>query len=106
MYKSNDMRLCQFKFKLPEELIAQYPAPYRDEAKMMVLHRKTGEIEHMLLPELVQYFDEGDLFVFNDSKVFPARLWGYKEKTNALIEVFLLRELTNLKDRDHDLVAS
>ena len=95
MYKSNDMRLCQFKFKLPEELIAQYPAPYRDDAKMMVLHRKTGEVEHKLLPELVQYFDEGDLFVFNDSKVFPARLWGYKEKTNALIEVFLLRELNH-----------
>lgn len=95
MYKSNDMRLCQFKFRLPEELIAQYPAPYRDEARMMVLHRKTGEIEHKTLPELVNYFDEGDLFVFNDSKVFPARLWGHKEKTNALIEVFLLRELNH-----------
>ena len=95
MYKSNDMRLCQFKFKLPEELIAQYPAAYRDEARLLVLHRKTGEIEHKLLPELVQYFNEGDLFVFNDTKVFPARLWGYKEKTNALIEVFLLRELNH-----------
>lgn len=95
MYKSNDMRLCQFKFRLPEELIAQYPAPYRDEARLMVLHRKSGEIEHKTLPELVAYFDEGDLFVFNDSKVFPARLWGHKEKTNALIEVFLLRELNH-----------
>ena len=95
MYKSNDMRLCQFKFRLPEELIAQYPAPYRDEARMMVLHRKSGEIEHKTLPELVTYFNEGDLFVFNDSKVFPARLWGHKEKTNALIEVFLLRELNH-----------
>jgi S-adenosylmethionine:tRNA ribosyltransferase-isomerase len=95
MYKTNDMRLCQFKFKLPEELIAQFPASYRDEARLMVLHRKSGEIEHKTLPELVQYFEEGDLFVFNDSKVFPARLWGHKEKTNALIEVFLLRELNH-----------
>ena len=95
MYKSNDMRLCQFRFKLPDELIAQFPAPYRDEARMMVLHRKSGEIEHKRLPELVEYFEEKDLFVFNDSKVFPARLWSHKEKTNALIEVFLLRELSH-----------
>jgi S-adenosylmethionine:tRNA ribosyltransferase-isomerase len=98
------MRLCQFKFRLPEELIAQYPAPYRDEARLMVLHRKTGEIEHKLLPELVNYFDEGDLFVFNDTKVFPARLWGHKEKTNALIEVFLLRELHH-KNRYWDVLV-
>ena len=104
MYKSNDMRLCQFKFKLPEEQIAQFPASYRDEARMMVLHRKTGEIEHKTLPELVNYFDEGDLFVFNDSKVFPARLWGHKEKTNALIEVFLLREL-NHRNRYWDVLV-
>jgi len=95
MYKSNDMRLCQFKFRLPEELIAQYPASYRDEARLMVVHRKTGEIEHKMISDLVGYFDEGDLFVFNDTKVFPARLWGHKEKTNALIEVFLLRELSH-----------
>lgn len=95
MYKSNDMRLCQFRFKLPEELIAQYPAPYRDDARLMVLHRKSGEIEHKRLQEMVDYFDEGDLFVFNDTKVFPARLWSHKEKTNALIEVFLLRELNH-----------
>ena len=104
MYKSNDIRLCQFRFKLPEELIAQYPAPYRDDARLMVLHRKTGEIEHKTLPEMVNYFDEGDLFVFNDSKVFPARLWGRKEKTNALIEVFLLREL-NHKTRYWDVLV-
>lgn len=104
MYKSNDMRLSQFKFELPEELIAQYPASYRDDARLMVLHRKTGEIEHMTLPELVNYFDEGDLFVFNDTKVFPARLWGHKEKTNALIEVFLLREL-NHKNRYWDVLV-
>ena len=95
MYKSNDMKLSQFKFRLPEEQIAQFPASYRDEARLMVLHRTTGEVEHKTLAELVNYFDEGDLFVFNDSKVFPARLWAHKEKTNALIEVFLLRELNH-----------
>ena len=104
MYKSNDMRLCQFRFKLPEELIAQFPAPYRDDARLMVLHRKSGEVEHKKLSEMIQYFDEGDLFVFNDSKVFPARLWGRKEKTNALIEVFLLREL-NHKTRYWDVLV-
>ena len=104
MYKSNDMKLSQFRFRLPEELIAQFPSPYRDEARLMVLHRKTGEIEHKTLPELVQFFDEGDLFVFNDSKVFPARLWGHKEKTNALIEVFLLREL-NHRNRYWDVLV-
>ena len=104
MYKSNDMKLSQFKFKLPEELIAQYPASYRDEARMMVLHRKTGEIEHKKVTDLVDYFDEGDLFVFNDTKVFPARLYAHKEKTNALIEVFLLREL-NHKSRYWDVLV-
>ena len=104
MYKTNDMRLCQFRFKLPEELIAQFPAPYRDDARLMVLHRKTGEIEHKSLSDLIEYFDEGDLFVFNDSKVFPARMWGRKEKTNALIEVFLLREL-NHKNRYWDVLV-
>ena len=92
MYKANDMKLSQFKFKLPEELITQFPAAYRDDARLLVLHRKTGEVEHKMVTDTVQYFDEGDLFVFNDSKVFPARLWGHKEKTNAIIEVFLLRE--------------
>ena len=95
MYKANDMKLSQFRFKLPEELIAQFPNPYRDDSRMLVLHRKTGDIEHKEVSDLVQYFDEGDLFVFNDTKVFPARLWGHKEKTNALIEVFLLRELSH-----------
>ncbi|MBR5678532.1 MAG: S-adenosylmethionine:tRNA ribosyltransferase-isomerase [Paludibacteraceae bacterium] len=98
------MKLSQFRFRLPEELIAQFPSPYRDEARLMVLHRKTGEIEHKTLPELVQFFDEGDLFVFNDSKVFPARLFGHKEKTNALIEVFLLREL-NHRNRYWDVLV-
>ena len=104
MYKSNDMKLSQFKFKLPEELIAQFPASYRDEARMLVLHRKTGEIEHKKVTDLVEYFDEKDLFVFNDTKVFPARLFAHKEKTNALIEVFLLREL-NHKSRYWDVLV-
>jgi S-adenosylmethionine:tRNA ribosyltransferase-isomerase len=95
MYKTNDMKLSQFKFKLPDELIAQFPASYRDDARLLVLHRKTGVVEHKTMKDLVQYFEEGDLFVFNDSKVFPARLYGHKEKTNALIEVFLLRELNH-----------
>ena len=89
------MKLSQFRFKLPDELIAQDPAPYRDDARLLVLHRKTGAIEHKMVTDMVQYFEEGDLFVFNNTKVFPARLYGHKEKTNALIEVFLLRELNH-----------
>ncbi|MGM9837971.1 MAG: tRNA preQ1(34) S-adenosylmethionine ribosyltransferase-isomerase QueA [Paludibacteraceae bacterium] len=95
MYKTNDVKLSQFRFKLPEELMAQYPTPYREDARLMVLHRQTGEIEHKTVSETAQFFDEGDLFVFNDTKVFPARLYGKKEKTNANIEVFLLRELNH-----------
>lgn len=87
------MKLSQFKFRLPEELIAQYPAERRDESRMMVLHRKTGEIEHRVFKEILEYFNEKDVMVFNDTKVFPARLYGNKEKTGARIEVFLLREL-------------
>lgn len=95
------MKLSQFKFKLPDDKIALYPRTYdpetklynRDEAKLMVVHRKTGEIEHRLFKDIIEYFDEGDAFVFNDTQVFPARLYGNKEKTGAKIEVFLLREL-------------
>ncbi len=87
------MKLSQFKFKLPEEKIAQYPAPHRDECRMMVLHRKTGEIEHKTFKDILDYFDENDVFVFNDTKVFPARHYGKKEKTHARLAVFLLREL-------------
>lgn len=87
------MKLSQFKFKLPEELIAQEPAAQRDESRLMVVNRKTGEIEHKIFKDVISYFDEGDVFVFNDTKVFPARLDGNKEKTGARIEVFLLREL-------------
>lgn len=87
------MKLSQFKFRLPDELIAQYPSPQRDECRLMVVHRKTGEIEHCIFKDILRYFDEGDMMVFNDTKVFPARLYGNKEKTGACIEVFLLREL-------------
>lgn len=87
------MKLSNFKFKLPDELIAQYPTPGRDECRLMVLDRKTGDISHHLFKDILNYFDEGDVMVFNDTKVFPARLYGNKEKTGARIEVFLLREL-------------
>ena len=87
------MKLSKFKFKLPEELIAQYPAYNRDESRLMVVDRKTGTIEHKLFKELPAYFDNEDVFIFNDTRVFPARLYGNKEKTGAQIEVFLLREL-------------
>lgn len=89
------MKLSQFKFKLPDELLAQYPCYYRDEARMMVVHRSTGEIEHKQVKDVTSYFDEGDLFVFNNTKVFPARMYAKKEKTMAGIEVFLLRELNH-----------
>ncbi len=87
------MKLSQFKFKLPEEKIALHPAKYRDESRLMVLHRKTGKIEHRMFKDILEYFDNEDVFIFNDTKVFPARLYGNKEKTGARIEVFLLREL-------------
>lgn len=87
------MKLSQFKFKFPEELIANEPAAVRDEARMMVVHKSTGEIEHRIFKEIINYFDDGDVMVFNDTKVFPAKLIGNKEKTGAKIEVFLLREL-------------
>lgn len=89
------MKLSKFKFKLPDELIAQHPANHRDESRLMVLHRKTGEIEHRTFKDVLEYFNESDLFIFNDTKVFPARLFGNKEKTGAQIEVFLLRELNH-----------
>ena len=89
------MKLSKFKFKLPDELIAQYPSKHRDESRLMVVHRKTGEIEHKTFKDVLEYFNEKDLFVFNDTKVFPARLFGNKEKTGAQIEVFLLRELNH-----------
>ncbi len=87
------MKLSQFKYKLPEELIAQYPSAERGDSKLMVDHRNSGEIEHLAFRDILRFFDEGDVMVFNDTKVFPARLFGNKEKTGARIEVFLLREL-------------
>ncbi len=87
------MKLSQFKFNLPKELIAEFPSKNRDESRLMVVHRDSGEIEHKMFKDILDYFNEDDLFVFNDTKVFPARLLGIKEKTNAKIEVFLLREI-------------
>ena len=87
------MKLHEFKFELPEDLVAMHPARHRDESRLMVVHRATGQIEHRNFKDILDYFDEGDALVFNDTKVFPARLFGNKEKTGAKIEVFLLREL-------------
>lgn len=89
----SNMKLSEFKFNLPDSLIALYPAHNRDESRLMVVHRNTGKIEHRIFKDVLEYFDEGDVFIVNDTKVFPARLYGSKEKTGAQIEVFLLREL-------------
>lgn len=86
-------KLSQFKFDLPKNLVAQYPSENRDEARLMVVDRKAGTIEHKIFKDVISYFDDGDAFIFNNTKVFPARLYGKKEKTGADIEVFLLREL-------------
>jgi len=87
------MKLSEFEFELPEKLIAEYPADQRDESRLMVVHRETGKIEHKTFKDVIDYFDDGDVMVMNDTKVFPARMYGNKEKTGAKIEVFLLREL-------------
>jgi len=87
------MKLSDFKFEVPKKLIALYPTENRDESRLMVVHRKTGEIEHRTFKDILEYFEDGDVLVTNDTKVFPARLYGNKEKTGAKIEVFLLREL-------------
>jgi len=98
------MKLSHFKFELPEGLLAEYPSEQRDEARLMVLDRKTETLEHKLFKDLVDYFDEDDVMVFNNTKVFPARLFGNKEKTGARIEVFLLREL-NTESRLWDVLV-
>lgn len=98
------MKLSSFDFELPEEKIAQYPADYRDESRLMILHKDTGKIEHRTFKNIVEYFDEGDTFLMNNTKVFPARLFGKKEKTGARIEVFLLREL-NHEQRLWDVIV-
>lgn len=87
------MKLSQFKFDLPESLIAHNPVERRDEARLMVLDKKTGAIEHKIFKDVLGYFEEKDVMILNNTKVFPARLYGNKEKTGATIEVFLLREL-------------
>ncbi|MDD5152156.1 MAG: S-adenosylmethionine:tRNA ribosyltransferase-isomerase, partial [Flavobacterium sp.] len=87
------MKLSHFQFNLPKELLAEYPSENRDEARLMVIDRKKQTIEHKTFKDVIDYFDEGDVLILNNTKVFPARLYGNKEKTGARIEVFLLREL-------------
>lgn len=98
------MKLSQFQFNLPDDRIASEPPRWRDECKLMVINRKTGEIEHRLFKDIIEYFEKGDTFVLNDTKVFPARLYGNKEKTGADIEVSLLREL-NREQRLWDVLV-
>ena len=88
-------KLSHFNFELPESLIAKYPTEERHDSRLMVVHKESGEIEHKKFIEILDYFDEGDVMIFNNTKVFPARLYGRKEKTGAKIEVFLLRELNS-----------
>ena len=99
-----NMKLSQFQFILPKDRVAQEPPRWRDECKLLVLDRKTGKIEHRLFKDIIDYFGKGDTFVFNDTKVFPARLFGKKEKTGADIMVFLLREL-NREQRLWDVIV-
>ncbi len=98
------MKLSQFNFNLPPERIASEPTRWRDECKLMVLHKDSGKIEHRIFKDILEYFEKGDTFVFNDTKVFPARLYGNKEKTGAKIEVDLLREL-NPEQRLWDVIV-
>jgi S-adenosylmethionine:tRNA ribosyltransferase-isomerase len=98
------MKLSEFDFELPEELLAEYPAEHRDESRLMVLNRKEQTIEHKLFKDVIDYFDEGDMLMLNNTKVFPARMFGNKEKTGARIEVFLLREL-NAENRLWDVLV-
>ena len=87
------MKLSEFSFDLPEELIANHPTDNRDDSRLMEIHRETGKIEHKLFKDMINYFSEGDVMIMNNTRVFPARMYGNKEKTGAKIEVFLLREL-------------
>ena len=98
------MKLSKFAFELPKELVAQYPAEHRDESRLMVLDRKKQTIEHKQFKDLINYFEEDDVMILNNTKVFPARMFGNKEKTGALIEVFLLREL-NAENRLWDVLV-
>ena len=87
------MKLSSFEYKLPDKYIAQYPSDERDECKLMLLNRKEQTIEHLVFKDIIDFYDDGDVVILNNTKVFPARLFGNKEKTGARIEVFLLREL-------------
>lgn len=87
------MKTSDFNFNLPIDLLAEYPSEERDESRLMVVHRDSGKIEHKMFKDLIDYFEEGDVMIRNNTKVFPARMYGNKEKTGAKIEVFLLREL-------------
>src|SRR5437868_14995473 len=98
------MKLSQFRFDLPLNLIAQNPTKRREDSRMMVVHRKTGELENKHFRDILEYFDDKDVFVVNNTKVFPARMYGRKEKTGAKIEVFLLREL-NKPNRLWDVIV-
>ena len=98
------MKLSHFNYKLPEKFLAERPADNRDESRLMVVHRDSGKIEHKVFKDVIDYFDEGDVMVLNNTKVFPARLYGNKEKTGAKIEVFLLREL-NRESRLWDVLV-
>jgi S-adenosylmethionine:tRNA ribosyltransferase-isomerase len=98
------MKLSQFKFNLPKELLAEHPSKNRDESRLLVVNRKTGKIEHKVFKDIINYFDDGDVMIMNDTKVFPARMYGNKEKTGAKIEVFLLREL-NAESRLWDVLV-
>ena len=91
------MKLSDFSYELPEKLVAEYPNKNRDESKLMVIDRKDYSIQHRQFKDMIEYFDEDDVVVLNNTKVFPARLYGNKEKTGARIEVFLLRELNKKK---------
>lgn len=98
------MKLSQFNFELPKELIAQYPTENRDESRLMVVDRQKGTISHHVFKDILNFFDDGDTFIVNNTKVFPARMFGQKEKTGAKIEVFLLREL-NAQQRLWDVLV-
>jgi S-adenosylmethionine:tRNA ribosyltransferase-isomerase len=98
------MKLSQYKFSLSPDLIAKYPAAHRDESRLLVLHKKTGRVEHKVFKDILNYFNDGDVMVLNNTKVFPARLYGNKEKTGAKIEIFLLREL-NREQRLWDVLV-
>jgi S-adenosylmethionine:tRNA ribosyltransferase-isomerase len=98
------MKLSHFNFELPDELLAEYPSDQRDESRLMVLNREKQTIEHKQFKDLIEYFSEDDVMILNNTKVFPARLFGNKEKTGARIEVFLLREL-NAEQRLWDVLV-